>query len=375
MRKSPHRLDAITCVTVVGIVLLAGVTLGAGSEPIDPKVAHIFHHPSPHLLDGFGMAIVGSQQVVLVGTPNQVRSGREAGKTWLFERKTGQVIQALEMPKPTDGALFGQSVALTSEEVAIGAPHSRDSLGTHTGGVYVFDQATGKHRLTIANPQPITGVFGHALATKGKQVVVGDPQASTTAIYYTGAAYVFDVTSGEPLHTLRPPTPVPGKPSRFGHAVAFSESMIAVGAPLEHVGSIEAGVVYGFNRKTGALLTIFANPHPTATEFFGWSVAGGEQILLIGAFGYQETYREEGIAYVFDAESGTLLYTLKNPEPRDRAHFGKTVAILPSLLAVGAPGDRGEHTGISRGAVYLFRSSDGKISQKDCEPCKSDRGR
>ena len=370
LKRLNHGIGIVTVMTVVGLLLFFSTTRHAESEEERTKAARVFHHPRPHLLDGFGISVAGHRKGVLVGVPNQVIRRREAGSAFLLDRDTGQMIHEFGLTTPTDGALFGQSVALTADEVVIGSPHGLDSAGTYTGGVHIFDRGTGQHRITILNPQPITGVFGHTLAANGNQLVVGDPQASTTSTYYTGAAYVFDVTNGERLLTLRPPNPIPGKPSRFGHAVGFSESLIVIGAPLEHVGSIDAGAVYGFHRQTGALRRIFTNPHSTATEFFGWSVAGKGHTLLVGALGYQGTYREEGIAYVFDAESGTLVHTLNNPEPRDRAHFGKTVAILHNLLVVGAPGDSGEKTGVSRGSVYVFDRTSGKFLKKIVNPAR-----
>ena len=355
---------------LAGMTLLWGSALHAESEKKRNEAVGLFHHPHPHVLDGFGISVAGHPAGILVGVPNQVDRGREAGKAFVFDRDTGRVIHEFGLPTPTDGALFGQSVALTAGKVVIGAPHGRDSAGTYTGGVYIFDQASGKYRTTISNPQPNTGVFGHTLAAKDNMLIVGDPQASTKSTYYTGAGYVFDVTNNELVFTLRSPNPISGKPSRFGHAVGFSESLILVGAPLEHVGSVAAGAVYGFHRETGALRKIFTNPHPKATEFFGWSLAGNGDTLLVGALGYQGTNREEGIAYVFDTESGMLIHTLHNPEPRDRAHFGKAVAILGNLLVVGAPGDTEEKTGVSRGAVYVFDRTSGKFLKKIVNPAK-----
>ena len=370
LNRIPHRICFLAGVTVMGIILLLGTAQHAKSEEEGKEGARVFHHPHPHVLDGFGISIDGHRTGVLVGVPNQVIRRREAGSAFLFDRDTGQVIHEFGLTTPTDGALFGQSVALTPDVVVIGSPHSLDRAGTYTGGVHIFDQATGKHRTTIVNPHPSTGVFGHTLAVGGNRLVVGDPQASTASSYYTGAGYVFDVTNSDLLLTLRPPTPIPGKPSRFGHAVGLAESLIFIGAPLEHVGSIEAGAVYSFNRQTGALGTIFTNPHPNPTEFFGWSLAGKGHTLLVGALGYQGTYREEGIAYVFDTKSGKLVHTLNNPEPRDRAHFGKTVALLPNLFVVGAPGDSDEKTGVSRGAVYVFERTSGKFLKKIVNPAR-----
>ena len=329
----------------------------------------IFHHPDPDVLDGFGMSIAGNQHRTLIGAPNEIQNGQEAGRAYVVDRKTGHLIHALGLPRPTGGAFFGQSVALNSRYVAIGAPHGRDREGTYTGEVYVYDQETGKHTRTITNPNPVTGAFGHAMAMQGKRVVIGDPQASTTTTYYAGAAYAFDVATGEGLFTLHPLTPKPGKPSGFGHAVAFSDSRIVIGAPHEQINSIPAGVVYGFNADTGAIVQTYMNPHP-AESFFGWSVAVAEDVLLIGAFGHEGTYREEGIVYVFDVESGKLIRSIKNPDPHDGAHFGKSVAILRKVLIVGAPGDRVKETGMSRGAVYVFNRMSGKLLEKVVNPAR-----
>ena len=114
----------------------------------------IFHHPDPDVLDGFGMSMAGNQHMVLVGAPNEVQNGHEAGRAYVVDRKTGHLIHALGLPRPTGGALFGQSVALNSRYAAIGAPHGRDGEGTYTGGVYVYDQVTGKHTRTITTPIP-----------------------------------------------------------------------------------------------------------------------------------------------------------------------------------------------------------------------------
>ena len=89
------------------------------------------------------------------------------------------------------------------------------------------------------------------MAMRGKRVVIGDPQASTTTTYYTGAAYAFDVTTGEGLLTLHPSNPIRGKPSGFGHAVDFSDSMIVIGAPHEQIESIRLVWSMGSTRKRG----------------------------------------------------------------------------------------------------------------------------
>lgn len=329
----------------------------------------ILHSPDPDVLDGFGMSLAGRQNIALVGAPNEVHDGHESGRAYGFDRKTGKLVFTLGLPRPTGGELFGQAVALNGRFVAVGAPHGRDGEGTNTGGVYVYDQVTGKHNRTITNPNPVTGAFGHAIALQGMRVIVGDPQASTQTTFYSGAAYVFDVMSGDQVLTLRPTRAVPGRPGWFGHSVDVSESMIVVGAPHEQVESIPAGMVYGFDGKTGAIVQTFVSPH-LSESLFGWSVAVAEHSLLVGAFGHEGTHREEGVVYEFEIESGKLLRTLHNPDPHEGAHFGKSVAILPKFLIVGAPGDSVRETGMSRGAVYVFDRMSGKLLKKVINPAR-----
>jgi outer membrane protein assembly factor BamB len=365
--KIYHGFALSIVIFVMGLLLIPVAVLGTESVGESVIATQIFHPPDPDVLDGFGMAIAGHQSVVLVGAPNDVHNGREAGRAYVLDRRTGALIHALGSPSPTGGALFGQSGALNGRFAAIGAPHGRDGEGTYTGGVYVYDPVTGKHTMTITNPYPVTGTFGHAIAMHGQKVVVGDPQASTETTYYTGATYVFDVTTGERLLTLHPSKSIPGKPSWFGHAVDFSDSMIVIGAPNEQIESIPAGVVYGFNAETGAFIRTFVSPHPTES-FFGWSVAVAEDLLLVGGFGFEGTYREEGIVYAFHAASGKLIRTLHNPDPQEGAHFGKSVAILPKFLIVGAPGDSANEKGMTGGAIYVFDRTTGKFLEKVVNP-------
>lgn len=357
----------ITIIISFGYLLIPVTVLAIDANRVTVSAVRIFHSPHPDVLDGFGMSIAGNQHMVLVGAPNEIHNGYEAGKAYLIDRKTGFPIHALGLPSPTGGAFFGQAVLLNGQIAVIGAPHSRDGEGTYTGGVYFFDQKTGKHLRTITNPKPVTGAFGHAIRMRGKQLIVGDPQASTATTYYTGAAYVFDVTTGERMRTLHPLDPKEGKSGWFGHAVDFSESMIVIGAPHEQVEAVTEGVVYGFNAKNADFVRTYRSPTP-AESFFGWSLAIDGNLLLIGAFGHEGSHREEGIAYLFDVHSGKVIRTLHNPDPLDRAHFGKSVAISEKYLFVGSPGDRVKETGMNRGAVYVFDRKSGKVLEKVVNP-------
>ncbi len=328
----------------------------------------VFHHPKPRILDGFGMAITQHRGQVLVGAPNAGNRGKETGQAFLFNEH-GQGVHAFEISTVVTGSLFGQAVALSDQSAIIGAPHGQDKLKTRHGAVYVFDRITKKARFTLSNPQPLTGIFGHALAVGEKHILVGDPQASTSTSFHSGAAFLFDKTSGALLRTFRPDSAAAKRPTQFGHEVAMVSQRVFVGAPFGGPADSTAGIVYLFDGQTGNLLQTYEPPNPTPSLLFGWSFAANERVIVIGAFGFHGTYREEGIVYLFDVESGELLNTLKNPTPTERARFGKSVALLPGFLVVGAPGDRILETGkIEGGVVHLFDQSTGAIVTTLQEP-------
>ena len=321
----------------------------------------VIHHPNPRLLDGFGMSISQDQGQILVGAPNAQSQGQEVGVTYLFDLQ-GHLLHTFEIPERISGALFGQAVALSSQSVIIGAPHGRDELKTQTGVVYVFDRRTKKKRLTLKNPRPTSGVFGHTIALGKDRVLIGDPQASSETSFRTGAVYVFDEKSGALQQSLRPQSKKGSRPTQFGHAIAIVGSHVLVAAPFGGTAGSKSGIVSMFDVRTGKLIRSFEPPNMTNTSFFGWSFAANRDMIAIGAFGFQGTYREEGIVYIYDGHSGKLMRTISNPDPTERARFGKSVALSAEALFVSAPGDRIQTDGkIEGGIVYVFHPDTGEL--------------
>ncbi|WP_447971271.1 hypothetical protein [Nitrospira sp. M1] len=337
-------------------------------EELSTAPRTIFHNPKPRILDGFGMSAVQQGSDVLVGSPHALHAGRDTGLAYLFDRQ-GHVLHTFTIPTVIRGALFGQSVALTKQHVIIGAPHARDAVKTQTGVVYFFDRKTKTFRLTLENPQPASGVFGHAVAVGDKRIVVGDPQASTSSSFHTGAAYVFDETTGVLQQTFHPVADQVTHETQFGHAVAMVGESIFVAAPFGPAVNHDAGIVYLYHAKTGNLVRTFEPPNPSDSSLFGWALAANSQVVLIGALGFHDRYREEGVAYLFDVESGKLLRRFHNPSPTERAHFGKAVAVLNDRVVVAAPGDRIQEFGkVEGGLVSIFDLTTGRLVQTLRDP-------
>src|SRR5439155_7962619 len=87
----------------------------------------------------------------------------------------------------------------------------------------------------------------------------------------------------EPAKRILPP-PFLNAQDWLGWSVAAFGNDILVGDPHETVGSVESGAAYLFDGSTGALIRVFQEPAPAAGDGFGSSVATvGINTVVIGA--------------------------------------------------------------------------------------------
>jgi len=157
--------------------------------------------------DGFGRAVAIDGERAVVGAPFEDTNGDNAGAAYVFERSApgsgvwNQLIK-LVPPDPIDGHSFGCSVGISGNLVAVGASGDGDG-GTSHDGVYLFERIQSdlgvlyfySAKLTAADAT-LYDQFGRSLSLHGSTLVVGAPNAAG-AHPYAGAAYVFDVDTGQ----------------------------------------------------------------------------------------------------------------------------------------------------------------------------------
>jgi hypothetical protein len=126
-----------------------------------------------------------------------------------------------------------------------------------------------------------------------------------------------------------------------------------VAAYNDDTGAVDSGAAYLFDSSTGALLHTFLNPTPAAGDWFGMCVAGVGNNALIGAL-YDDTAGvDAGAAYLFNGSTGNLLQTFLNPAPVAGENMGMSVAALGNNVLLGAY--RANIGGTEVGAAYLFQ--------------------
>ncbi|MCX7000727.1 MAG: FG-GAP repeat protein [Candidatus Sumerlaeota bacterium] len=91
--------------------------------------------------------------------------------------------------------------------------------------------------------------------------------------------------------------------------------------------------------QTDNALRIFQNPDPQYWDGFGWSMAAYENKLLVGAPHNDFGAKISGSAYLFDMETGKILHTFHNPDPKENAQFGWPVVVTKQRILIGAHSD------------------------------------
>ena len=349
-------------------LLLLVVFIGQAFGQSWYEQGHSLQSLKPTLLDGFGFAVASEGDSVLVGSPHAAGSRGQMGKAFLFQRGTGKVLHSFLPPSPVGDDMFGLSVGLTDGFVIVGAPKGRGKLGRSSGMVAIFDRESGKLVREFISQNSNAAVFGHAVATQGRWVAIGDPGASSPTKFNVGEVYVFEIATGQLVQRFLAPDASHGKADGFGHTLAFWGSTLAISAPLGGVEPIDHGKVFVFDIETGKLIRTLESPEPQTNEYFGWSLASDADTFLVGALGRKITHAEAGAAYLF-THQGAYQKTFEAPNPQKGGHFGEEVALLEDFYVIAAPGD--DTAGVDAGTVFVFNKATNQLQFTIPNPSKT----
>ena len=209
--------------------------------------------------DFFGQSVSISGNYAIVGTPNEDdASGGNSGKAYIFNATNGNLLHTLDNPNAfSTGASddhFGYSVAISGNYAIVGAYKEDDASGTDSGKAYIFDVTTGNLVHTLDNPNifstSASDNFGRSVAISGNYALVNAPYEDTATTASMGACYLFDVTTGNLVYSIESPNSVAGGNDRFGlGSIGISSTHIIVGSYNEKDpdGNTWSGVTHIFS--------------------------------------------------------------------------------------------------------------------------------
>jgi uncharacterized repeat protein (TIGR01451 family) len=203
------------------------------------------------------------------------------------------------------GDAFGASVALSGDTALVGA-YGDDSS---TGSAYIFERnaenAWHQTAKLTASDSAASDLFGYSVALSGDTALVsavGDDN-------YRGSAYVFVKPVGgwgNMTETAKLTASDAAANDYFGASVALSGDTALVGAYGDDSTFTDQGSAYVFVKPAGGWATTstytakLTASDGAADDFFGWSVALSGDTALVGAL-YKDNgaFTDQGSAYVF----------------------------------------------------------------------------
>jgi len=240
---------------------------------------------------------------------------------------------------------FGSAVDTDGETVIVGfeSANTEDLMGDpvllDSGAATVFHAAddSGIFRFLEASDAASNDNFGASVSIDGNLVIVGAPGHEDTGdpTDNIGAAYVFDLETGDELFILQASD---GRENdQFGNAVAIHGNLALVAAVGAN--SIDRGQVYVFDLETGAELRILRAEDAENFDGFGGSVALEGNTAVIGADSEDSDGDNlNGVAYIFDVETGEQRFRVKASDSRSNLHFGRNVDLAGNLAIIGVNG-------------------------------------
>ncbi len=260
-----------------------------------------------------------------------------------------QLLQLLppgDLPgDPAAGDHFGIDVAISGNRIVVGASYDDDD-GDGSGTAYLFDASTGQRLHELRPSDGAAGdYFGEAVAISGDRVVIGARHDDDLGAS-SGSAYVFDAMTGQQLIKLLPSDG--GALDMFGMTVALSGNIAVIGAAGDGV----CGSAYVFDVSSGQELVKLLPSDGAQGDRFAWGLDIDDSLAIVGAYFDDDNGQNSGSAYVFDARTGQQLRKLVASDGAPHEYFGFGVGISDDRALVGAFFD--DDNGLYSGSAYVF---------------------
>lgn len=292
----------------------------------------------------FGNSVAVGCDRIVIGAPGDNEIASLSGAIYIFDL-SGNLIQKVKAFDGASGDSFGNSVAVGSGRIVVGAHNDDDNLNG-SGSAYIFD-LNGNLVAKINASDPIEfQAFGYSVAIGSGRIVIGAYRDDDRG-QYSGSAYIFDL-NGTQLGKI---TASDGAvQDYFGRSVAVGNGRIIVGSYYDDDNGSNSGSAYIFDLN-GNLLTKIKASDGAADDYFGWSVAVGNGRIVVSADSDDGAYTNTGSAYVFDL-NGNQLAKITASDGLGADYFSYSVSVGSGRIVCGAYASDG--AGASSGSAYIF---------------------
>ncbi len=248
--------------------------------------------PTPTTTDRFGQSVSISGDRIIVGAiGDDTSAGVNTGSAFVFLRNGTSWAQEANLIASDASAndYFGLSVSISGTRAVVGTLNDNTPAGLQAGSVYIF-QWTGTAWTETAHLFASDGaaldIFGVSVHLSGERLAVGANGDDTAGGTDAGSVYVYRKEGASWVQEAHVFASDPAPFDDFGNSVCLSGDLLAVGADGDdtQAGNF-VGSVYLFHRN-GLIweqVQKITNPGPAEFDQFGFCVSLAENRLLIGA--------------------------------------------------------------------------------------------
>ncbi|MEE9294884.1 MAG: hypothetical protein V3W34_07995 [Phycisphaerae bacterium] len=316
--------------------------------------------------DEFGRSVGADGAVVVVGALLDDIGALSSGSAYVyrFDGLSWQEEQKLTPSKPSTGAHFGASVAVSGNVILIGSPFD-DAAALSAGSAYLyrFDGDTWNEEQRLLAPDASShDLFGQTVAIDGDVVLVAAILDNAGA-NNTGSAYVYRYDGSTWVFEQKLVPDDVARDDRVGYGLAVSGDAAVITSRFDDAMGVASGsaYVYRFDGDTWNEEQKLIASDGAPFDEMGRSAGASGDSIVVGAHGHVGG----GAAYVFhfDGETWSEQQKLTSSDAAPFAEFGRSVDLAGDFVLVGAHFD--DEAGFGAGSAYLFQRVDGVWAQRD----------
>jgi hypothetical protein len=241
----------------------------------------ILRAPAGKAFDQFGCSVAISGTLLVVGAQYDDEVAPGAGAAYVYTLVEGHWLQIEKLMGDASEDAFGCAVAVENQTIVIGAHWHDSSRSQLAGAAYVYEFVDGSLRrvFTLTDiPDIRTESFwiGNSVAISGNRIAVGAPGHRLNVGPMGGAVVMLERHEGEWQYKELVVMPDGAEGDRFGEAIALRENTLVVGAPeknySESIREAGAAYVFHFDAYQWQFERKFTSMYPTGGGFFGRDV-------------------------------------------------------------------------------------------------------
>lgn len=297
---------------------------------------------------------------------NDISENQNKSESKIYEIDFNNPIK-LSTKDKENSDFFGTSIAMEGDSIVIGAREEGRSQKRGNGSIYVFNKKNANwsqtQKIILADGKTLD-YFGHSVAISKQVIAVGAYKRDNNGTTNNGAVYIFTYDNGTWSKSQELLANDKENHDAFGYSLAMQNDILVVGARGNNNNGMEdSGAVYVFTKdgdswkQSQKLLAKDKKEY----SYFGNSVAIDDEVIVVGAdYESSDGVNRSGAVYVFtkNGNSWNQSQKLSASDKKEKDYFGFSVSIYNEIIVIGAKsGDSGNKNG--NGVAYIFsRNSD-----------------